>query len=336
MENKELPAYDEVVASERWRWPAIVFLLGTPTLAVLGLILDLRWEGFRLTDLIPFLVLYALCGLSITVGYHRLFSHRAFKAPAAIQWPFLVFGAAAMQNSALDWCSNHRYHHRYVDGPGDPYAITKGFFWAHMGWMFKVYPHQYDRDFRNAADLKANALVQWQARWYWTIALVAGMGVPALIGAAYGRPFAGLVWGGLIRLVAGHHVTFLINSWAHTFGRATHARGGTARDSHWLAFLSFGEGYHSFHHAYEGDYRAGIRAYEWDPAKWLIRSLAAVGLASDLKRTAPASLTSGGGSRNVKKDGREIVSTRDQAEQEAPHSAARSHDLVSGDQRPVV
>ena len=196
---------------------------------------------------------------------------------------YLIFGAASFQNSALKWSSDHRYHHRFVDKKSDPYNIQEGFFWAHIGWI--LYSDPKHRSYGNATDLQKNPLVDWQHRYYFSIATIMSFVFPTLVGACFGRALEGFLWGGLFRLVFVHHTTFLINSAAHVFGKKTYSEKNSARDCWWLAFFTNGEGYHNFHHAFANDYRNGIRWYQWDPSKWLIYIQKVFGLSSDLKRT---------------------------------------------------
>jgi stearoyl-CoA desaturase (delta-9 desaturase) len=280
--------YAEIIPTSEKNWITLLFVSLTPFVAIALAILYVSREGFALGDLVSFLVMWVLTGMSITVGYHRYFSHRSFDCHPALQLLTLLFGAASVQNSLLAWASNHRYHHQFTDKEGDPYNINKGFFWAHMGWMFFKEPA--GREYRNAPDLKKNPLVMWQHRHYLLLAVLVGAVLPTLIGAAFGRPFGGFLWGGLIRLVFAHQTTFMINSVAHTIGKKTYSRSATARNNPILALVSFGEGYHSFHHEFPSDYRNGVAWYQFDPGKWLIGALGWVGVTSHLKRTPPAML----------------------------------------------
>lgn len=245
-------------------------------------------EGFQFPDFLSFAVMASLTGISITAGYHRLLAHRAYRCHPAIKAFYLIFGAAAMENSAHNWCSDHRYHHRFVDTDGDPYNAKRGFFWAHMGWIF--YDEAKDRTFDNIPDLRSDAWIQWQHRWYWPLLLAFGFLLPTLIGLAWGRPLGGLIWGGLARMFVLHHSTYLINSAAHFFGSQPYSTRTTARDSWWVAFISLGEGYHNFHHAFASDYRNGVRWWAFDPSKWLIYLLSRVGLAWNLRRAPEMTL----------------------------------------------
>jgi stearoyl-CoA desaturase (Delta-9 desaturase) len=273
----------EVIHTERLNVPIAAFLIGTPILAlILGPIYVMR-EGFTWFDLGIFLFMYFATGLSITAGYHRLYAHRTYDCPRWVQLMFLLFGGASVQNSVLNWASDHRYHHQYSDRDGDPYSVKRGFWWAHIGWMFYFYPS--NRPYRNAADLKNDPLIMWQDRHYIAVVVVMSFLFPMAVGALFGRPIGGLLWGGLIRMVVVHHSTFMINSVAHYFGDRSYDEKATAVNNPLLAVFTFGEGYHSFHHAYGGDYRIGHHWYDIDFGKWLILSLHRMGLATKLRKT---------------------------------------------------
>ena len=263
--------------------PLMSFLMLTPVIGIAGTAIYTYFQGFALWMPLLALSMYVLVGLSICAGYHRFFSHKSYEASRPVQIFYAIFGAMALQNSILSWSSSHRTHHQYVDRDWDPYSIQRGFWWAHILWIF----HKHDApDVEgNAPDLLKNPIVQWQHRWYKTLAIVVGFGLPTLIGAMFGDAIAGLLWGGFLRLVVIHHTTFFVNSLAHYVGKPLYNADVSARDNWGVALLTLGEGYHSFHHRFPGDFRNGIRWYHWDPAKWFIALTRAVGLASDLKAT---------------------------------------------------
>ena len=271
------------MSKPRFSWVNASVLTSTPIAAVALAAWYVSAQGFVWTDLVPFVAMYFGTGLAITAGYHRYYAHRTYACHPIVQALVLIFGAAAVQNSALAWVSDHRYHHRHVDEDADPYNIQRGFFWAHIGWIFFDEPG--GRDHSNVRDLERSRLIRLQARFYVPLAVAVGLGVPFLIGLAFDRPWGGMLWGGLVRTVVVHHCTFLINSAAHYFGKRPYSTEVSARDSAWLALLSYGEGYHNFHHAFPGDYRNGIAWYHWDPTKWTIRGLSFARLAWGLRRT---------------------------------------------------
>lgn len=229
--------------------------------------------------------MYLLVGISICAGYHRFFSHKSYEVHPAVQVFYAFFGAMAAQNSILWWSAGHRMHHKYVDRDWDPYSIRRGFWWAHIFWIF--YKNADESIFENSLDLKANPVVMWQHRWHQAIMIVGGFGLPTLIGAMFGDPLAGLLWGGFLRVVVIHHTTFFVNSLAHTMGEPLYNSEVSARDNWMVALLTLGEGYHSFHHRFPADFRNAIRWYQWDPAKWFIGLLRWSGLATDLVSTPP-------------------------------------------------
>ena len=261
------------------------FLILTPVIGVAGTAIYTALHGFHLWMPLLAIAMYIAVGLSICAGYHRFFSHRSYEASVGVQLFYAVFGAMAAQNSILWWSSSHRIHHQFVDRDWDPYSIRRGFWWAHILWIF--HHHDAPDAASNAADLLRNPIVQWQDRWYRFLLIAGGFGLPTLVGAMFGDPLGGLLWGGFLRLVVVHHTTFFVNSLAHYVGRPTYNAEVSARDNWGVALLTLGEGYHSFHHRFPADFRNGIRWFHWDPAKWFIATLGAMGLASDLRSAAP-------------------------------------------------
>jgi stearoyl-CoA desaturase (delta-9 desaturase) len=263
----------------------MTFLILTPIIAVVGTAAWTWYHGFHLWMLGLAVAMYLAVGLSICAGYHRFFSHKTYEASAPVQLFFAVFGAMAAQNSILWWSSSHRIHHQYVDRDWDPYNIQRGFWWAHILWIF--YRHPPPDVTTNAADLLKNPIVLWQDRWYRFLLVAVGFGLPTAVGAAFGDPLAGLLWGGFLRLAVIHHTTFFVNSLAHYVGEPRYNAEVSARDNWVVALLTLGEGYHSFHHRFPSDFRNGIRWYQWDPAKWFIATLGFTRLATSLRSIPP-------------------------------------------------
>ena len=223
-------------------------------------------------------------GLSITGGYHRLWAHRAYEARLPLRIFYMLFGAQALQNSVLIWASMHRVHHREVDDVDhDPYSIKRGFWYAHMGWMLRDYPC-HTIDLSNARDLERDPVVAFQHRHYLAIALFMNIVLPLLVGFAAGDPWGVLLLAGLLRLVVNHHVTFFINSLAHMWGRRPYTEDNTARDNDLIALLTYGEGYHNYHHLFQWDYRNGVRWWQIDLTKWWIAFWSWTGQAKNLRR----------------------------------------------------
>ena len=261
-----------------------VIFVGLPIAAVALVPAWGIYHGYSLTLwLIALLFLY-LNGLSITGGYHRLWSHNAYNAHPALKVFYALWGAGALQNSILIWGSDHRRHHRHVDdNERDPYSARRGLWFSHMGWMLRKYETN-DFDVSNAPDLQRDPIVMWQHRNYVALTVVMNVVLPLLVGWWAGDIIGGLLLVGLLRLVVNHHVTFFINSLAHFWGRRPYTDENSARDNGFLAFLTYGEGYHNFHHIFQQDYRNGVRWYQWDPTKWLITLCSWLGLATNLNR----------------------------------------------------
>jgi stearoyl-CoA desaturase (delta-9 desaturase) len=241
-------------------------------------------HGYHAAAWITFAVLLVANGMAITCGYHRLFSHATYEAHPVLEFVYLLFGAMALQNSALLWSAGHRAHHRYIDDPErDPYCARRGFWFSHIGWMLRHYPSG-EADFAMVRDLERDPLVTWQHRHYLAITLTMNIGLPVLIGWLCGDVVGVFLLGGVLRLVVSHHTTFFINSLAHMWGAQPYTDTNTARDNGIVSLLTYGEGYHNFHHQFAHDYRNGVRWWQWDPSKWFINLMRWFGLARNLKR----------------------------------------------------
>jgi stearoyl-CoA desaturase (delta-9 desaturase) len=243
-------------------WRNIAFLFLSPLFAGLGIAFYVDRQGFHYSDLVCFLTMTLLTGLAITAGYHRYYSHLSYRCHPLVQVFYLLFGAAAMQAPVLIWVADHRNHHRFVDRDGDPYNIRRGFLWAHIGWT--LYKNAAERDLSHIRDLLQNKLLIAQQRFHELLGILVGFGCPFMMGLAFNRPWGGVLWGGLLRVVVAHHGTFLINSAGHSFGSQPYCQRNSAKDSMLLALLSW---------------------YHWDPTKWWILGLNALGLAWELHRT---------------------------------------------------
>jgi stearoyl-CoA desaturase (delta-9 desaturase) len=193
-------------------------------------------------------------------------------------------GGMALQNSIIVWSARHRIHHKDVDdNDKDPYSIGRGFWFAHVGWMLKDYPSG-EVDYSVVRDLEKDKVAAWQHKWYWTLVWVSNAGVPLFLGWLTGDMLGMFLLAGVARLVINHHVTFFINSLAHMWGRQPYTDENSARDQHFLALITYGEGYHNYHHMFQSDYRCGIRWWHLDINKWFISTCALLGLAKNRKR----------------------------------------------------
>ena len=274
----------EVKSKAPINWPGAIVLLGTPIAALILIPLYAYSHDFSIAAWVSFVLLLAMSSLGITAGYHRLWAHRTYEASLPVRIALMIAGTFAIQNSILYWSSGHRVHHRHVDDiERDPYSAKKGFWYSHIGWMLRDYPSS-QTDYKNVPDLLNDKLVMFQHNYYIPLVLATNLGIPALVGWAVGDFWGVMLLGGLLRLIASHHVTFFINSLCHMWGKRPYTDENTARDNFWLAIFTWGEGYHNYHHIFQYDYRNGVKWWQYDPTKWLIWSLSTVGLTKNLRR----------------------------------------------------
>lgn len=271
-------------------WGNVAFLTLLPLATVVAVPWYVLTRGVTWVEIAACLGMWVVTGLSVTAGYHRLFTHRAYDAPAAVRAVFAVIGAAAYENSVISWAAAHRYHHRHVDTDDDPYNAQEGFWHSHMGWIMVEGPKHDDT--ANVPDLWKDPILRWQHRHPVLIGTVFNLATTVVLGLLTGRMLGMFVFALLLRLVLTQHFTFLINSAAHMWGSQPYSSAHSARDNWLLSFFTFGEGFHNYHHSFQADYRNGPRLYNWDPSKWLIWVLARLGLASHLKRS-PLDVTLG-------------------------------------------
>jgi stearoyl-CoA desaturase (delta-9 desaturase) len=274
------------------------------TIVPLGLLvwaMWLAWGGaLRWQDIVVLVVTYTLTGVGVTVGSHRLFTHRSFKTSRPMRALFAVLGSAAVEGPLIEWVANHRKHHRFSDRPGDPHSphvdhgvgwrgALRGLFHAHVGWIFRgdglANPRRYAKDL--LADPMMRAIDRTFPLWVLVgLAFPFGLGV-ALTGSVMGG-LTGLLWGGAVRILLLHHATFSINSLCHFFGRRRFPTGDESRNLSWLALPTLGEAWHNNHHAFPTSARHGLGRWQLDPSAWLISGLEHLGLAWDVVRISPS------------------------------------------------
>ena len=231
-----------------------------------------------------FLILYAATGLGVTVGFHRLLTHRSFKTKPWLRGTFAALGSAAIEGPVIAWVADHRKHHAFSDQEGDPHSphvdhggglrgALKGLLHAHVGWLF-IHTQRGNKE-RYAPDLIKDPVVSFVNRTFFLWVFV-GLAVPFALGVAIGGDLkaglTGLLWGGAVRMLVLHHVTYSINSLCHFFGRRRFPTDDESRNLAWLAPLSFGEAWHNNHHAFPTSARHGLRPWEIDFSAMLIRA----------------------------------------------------------------
>lgn len=229
-------------------------------------------------------ILFFLTGISITAGYHRYFSHRAYKAEKPFEYLLLFFGTMAGQGSVLRWSYEHRIHHAYVDTDKDPYSIKKGFWYAHCLWLLEK-PKKIDN--KVIPDLLENPSLVFQHRYYELLFIFTNALAFLFLGWLLNDYMGAFVLSLFGRLFLLHHSTWFINSLAHTWGDKPFSQEQSAVNNYIISFLTFGEGYHNYHHTFANDYRNGIRWYHFDPTKWAIWFFHKLGLTKSLKRVDP-------------------------------------------------
>jgi len=226
-------------------------------------------------------VLLFLTELGITAAYHRYYSHRSYNLSRPVEFVLLALGTLGLQGSVIQWSHDHRKHHAYVDGDDDPYSITKGFWYAHMLWLYKT-PKPIDNKW--VSDLSQKRHLALQHKYFGFLGFGGNVLVFLLVGWMLNDFLGAFVLAWWTRLLVSHHLTWFINSLAHFWGSKTFSKEHSAVDNFVIAFLTMGEGYHNYHHTFASDYRNGVRWYHFDPPKWLVWTLNKFGLASDLKR----------------------------------------------------
>ncbi len=271
-----------------------------PVLA-LGLVAWQLWgSALGYNDLLVFAIMYVATGLGITVGFHRLFTHRSFKTTPGVRRLFAILGSMAVEGPVIAWVADHRKHHAFSDQPGDPHSphvehgnglrgALKGLGHAHVGWLF-IHTDR-GRKTRYAPDLIADPVVKRVSDRF-LLWVAVGLAIPFGLGFAFGggslfAGWTGMLWGGFVRMLVLHHVTYSINSLCHFFGRKPYETGDESRNLAWLAPLSFGEAWHNAHHAFPTSARHGLGRRQFDPSAMVIAGLEKTGLAWDVVRVSP-------------------------------------------------
>jgi stearoyl-CoA desaturase (delta-9 desaturase) len=291
----------------------------------------LLWNRFLgVRDLAIFAVMYLLTAVGVTVGFHRLLTHRAFQTRPWLRYTLAVLGSMSLQGPVIDWVADHRKHHTFTDEDGDPHSphtgqgaglagMIRGLWHAHTGWLFSTHGQASSKRF--ARDLVEDPIMRRINRSFPLIAL-GSLVLPFLLGLALSGGslvdggLSALLWAGLVRIFLVHHITWSINSICHFFGSRRFDTDDESTNVFWLALPSLGEAWHHNHHAFPQSAFHGLRWYELDPSGWLILALARIGLASDVVRVTPerareklAGAVSGRGAEPDPGEGRPAIQT---------------------------
>jgi stearoyl-CoA desaturase (delta-9 desaturase) len=277
-----------------------VIAITIPFLGLIAAVILLWHTPFSWLNLSLFLGGYIITTLGITAGYHRLFTHKSYKAAPAVSVVLGVVGSMAVQGSILDWVATHRRHHQHTDRPDDPHSpyafgtsvggMLRGMVHSHLGWFFAKSPPREVMD-KYVPDLLSDPFIPPMSRWFGLWAVL-GQLIPAAIGLAVTHTWMGAlmawIWGGLLRVFFVHHVTWSVNSVCHLWGSRPFDSHDQSRNNLVMGILAMGEGWHNTHHAFPASARHGLSWWEFDATYWFIRLLAALGLASDIKLPPPA------------------------------------------------
>jgi stearoyl-CoA desaturase (Delta-9 desaturase) len=278
----------------------ITGLLTVVPFLLLGFVAWQLWGGWlHWSDFVVFGLIYIPTGFGITVGFHRLFTHRSFKTGPAVRAVIGALGSAAIEGPVISWVADHRKHHAFSDKEGDPHsphvghgegvwAQFKGFFHAHVGWLF-IHTQRGNKK-RFAPDLLKDPVVRFIDRTFvlWAaVGLVIPFGLGVAIGGTVLAGLSGMLWGGAMRILILHHVTYSINSLCHMFGKRDFETTDESRNLAWLAIPTFGEAWHNSHHAFPTSAVHGMKAKQVDPSAGVIWTLEKLGLAWDVVRIAP-------------------------------------------------
>lgn len=265
--------------SDRMNWLSTV-VLALFHVGAIGALFLFTWRVFFVT-----VILYWLTtGLGISMGYHRLHTHRSYQVPLALEYFFAVCGALTLEGGPISWVATHRIHHQKSDQAGDPHTPREGTWWAHTGWVLVGESvHNNTRlTAKYAPDLAKHKFYVWLNNYHW-VPLIALAGLLFAVG---GLPL--LLWGVCFRVVFGLHATWLVNSAAHLWGSRRFATRDDSRNNWWVALLTFGEGWHNNHHAHPTSARHGLAWYEFDPSWIQIRFLQWIGLAKSIRIAKPS------------------------------------------------
>jgi stearoyl-CoA desaturase (delta-9 desaturase) len=254
-------------------WPTSI-VLSLLHLGAVAALFTFDWRAFAIAVFLYWLA----TGLGISMGYHRLHTHRSYHVPRALEYFFAFCGALALEGGPISWVATHRIHHQKSDLPGDPHSPRDGGWWAHAGWvLFGEANHNNTRKMsKYAPDLAKRRFYVWLNNWHWVPTVVLG----TLLFAIGGLPV--VLWGVCLRTVVGLHATWLVNSATHMWGSRRFATRDDSRNNWWVALITFGEGWHNNHHAHPTSARHGLAWHEFDLSWIQIKALKLLGIARSI------------------------------------------------------
>lgn len=255
---------------------AILAVVLIPPIATVYAITQLCGRYVTPLDLGLFLGMYLVTGLGITIGFHRLLTHRSFETNPVFKALLLIFGSMALQGNPINWASTHIEHHAHSDHEGDPHSPLAGFWHSHIVWSFSYEPQLE----KYGSWMRKDPLIVWVDK-LWPLWVALGFVIPFAIAG-----WSGLLWGGLVRLFFAHHSTWSVNSVCHTFGARPRSTDDASRNNWWVGFLALGEGWHNNHHAFPRAAFHGMKWWQFDLSAYCIRALEALGLVWNVQRVS--------------------------------------------------
>jgi stearoyl-CoA desaturase (delta-9 desaturase) len=255
-------------------WPTIVVLV-LLHIGAIGALFVFNWKAFA----VAVFLYWVATGLGISMGYHRLHTHRSYQVPRCLEYFFAICGTLTLEGGPIFWTAVHRIHHQKSDQPGDPHSPRDGAWWSHVGWILVgETKHNNTRAMaKYAPDLAKDRFYTWLNNYHWLPNVVLG----GLLLAIGGLPV--FLWAGCFRVVFGLHATWLVNSATHMWGGRRFNTRDDSRNNWWVALISFGEGWHNNHHAHPASARHGLAWYEFDPSWLQIKLLRALGIAKSIR-----------------------------------------------------
>jgi stearoyl-CoA desaturase (delta-9 desaturase) len=263
-----------IPSPDRFTWSTFAIMAFFHVGAVAALFF-FTWKAFLTTVLLYWMI----TGLGISLGYHRLHTHRSYRLPLWLEYVFATLGTMNLEGGPIFWVATHRLHHQKSDQPGDPHSPRDGGWWAHMMWIFFGDVHHNNTSLmaRYAPDLAKHRYYVWLNSYHWVPLTTLG----ALLYAVGGVSM--FMWGVFFRVVFGLHATWLVNSASHMWGSRRFTTRDDSRNNWWVALITFGEGWHNNHHAHPTSARHGLAWYEFDPSWLLLKAMKACGLAWGIK-----------------------------------------------------